>query len=167
MLGLSCSYDLHIVETTLEGIEPLHPHLPVGIEPGIQLDQWLETHPIHPPLGIGPHRDETRCSQHSQMLRDSRLGYPECRDEVADRSLSIAEELQDSTSVGIAEDLESRHSGAYDSSYITKPICTTLYQNPTSHHTLNHLQPTSPSHMPDAKGRQHLAGSLLRCTWHS
>ena len=52
-----CSYDLPLVEMTLEGIEPLRPYPSIGLQPSVELDKRLESDPVHPSLGIDSERN--------------------------------------------------------------------------------------------------------------
>ena len=77
MVGLRRSYDLHVVEMTLESVEPIGPYPSIGIEPRIQFDQGLETNPVHPALGIGSDCDQPCRPEHPQVLGHARLGNPQ------------------------------------------------------------------------------------------
>src|SRR3954463_8836941 len=64
----------------LEAVEAATPHLPVRLEPGVQLDQRFWPQAIEPTLPVDAHLDQTGVAQDPQMLGHQRLAAAELLD---------------------------------------------------------------------------------------
>jgi hypothetical protein len=67
------------------------PQLAVTREPRLQVGKRFGLDPVETTLGVGTYGDQPGLLQHTQVLRDGRLGQSKVRDEVADGPLSVAE----------------------------------------------------------------------------
>jgi len=94
------------VQVTLESVQAADPHGPVWLQPGIELAQRLRPNPINPPLRVDPRFNETALAQDAQMLRHSRLAHVQFLNQLADRTLALAEQLNDHAAIWLRHDLE-------------------------------------------------------------
>jgi len=94
----------------LEAIEAATPHLPVRLEPGVQLDQRLWPQAIEPTLPVDTHLDQTGLAQDPQMLGHQRLAAAELLDERTHRCLTLAQSVEDATPARFGKRVENiRH----------------------------------------------------------
>jgi hypothetical protein len=100
------------VEVPLEGIESAAPEFAVRREPGIDLGEGFGTQAVAAALGGHPHGDESRFTEHSQMLRNRRLAEVHLLHEVADGPFAVAQKVEDGASPGFREHVESLHHSA-------------------------------------------------------
>src|SRR5581483_10146560 len=106
----------HRVEVPFERVEPVAPRSAVGREPLVDLAQGLGPQPVDAPLAGGPDVDHPRVPQDAEMLGDGGLADPEGRDQLADRPLRLAQQVEDAAAVGLGEHLE--HAPEYSSAAI-------------------------------------------------
>src|SRR6185436_15791663 len=89
-----------------ELVEVRRPELPVGSEPGVQIGERLRADPVEAALRVDARLDEACVLQHAQVLRHRRLGEAEPPDELADRPLAVAEQLEDRDAPGLRQSLQ-------------------------------------------------------------
>ena len=89
-----------------EVVEAGSPHEAVGREPLVEVAQRVRPYSIDAPLGIRSHLDQARLAQDPQVLGNRGLAHPQGDDELADRALGLPQEIEDSSPVGLREDLE-------------------------------------------------------------
>jgi len=89
-----------------ESIEVRGPQLPVRLQPVVELGKWLGTDAVQPALRVGAYVDEPGVLQHAQVLRHRGLAETQALHEIADRPLSVAQELEDLQPAGLPERLE-------------------------------------------------------------
>jgi hypothetical protein len=91
---------------SLELVEADPPHLAVGLEPRIQLEQGLRSQPVQPALAIRSYVDQAGLAKHPQVLRDGRLAGTEHVDQRPDGLLALPEDVEDLAAVRLGENLE-------------------------------------------------------------
>ena len=84
------------------------PEPAVRRQPEVELGQGLRTYAVETPLGIGSDLQHSRLLQDAEVLRDRRLAQMELLDQIPDRPLPVAEQVEDGMSAGVGEDLERR-----------------------------------------------------------
>jgi len=78
-----------------ELVEALAPHLPVRLEPGVQLDERLATDAVEATLTIGAYPNQTRITQDAQMFRGRRLADSQSLDEGVYRLFTGSQLVED------------------------------------------------------------------------
>ena len=113
---------------SFEPIEPVHPALPVRLQPRIDFFERLRAEPVDPTLGVRPDVDQPGFPEHPEMLRDRRLAHPEPVDQLPYRAVAIEEEIQDAAPVGFGQEFEggdhglSMPDGLYACQDISQPL---------------------------------------------
>src|ERR1700678_4530941 len=79
-------------------VETVAPHLPVRLEPGVQLDQRLATDAVEATLTIGANTNQAGITQDTQMLRGRRLADGQSLDEGLNRLFTGAQFVEDEAS---------------------------------------------------------------------
>ena len=90
----------------LERVEPAGPLGAVGLEPGVELHQWLRPQPVEAPLGVTSDFHQPRIAQHLEMPRHPRLVHADSLDEVVDRLLRLPDSVEDSPTRRFGDHLE-------------------------------------------------------------
>ena len=103
---------------SFECVETAGPQAPVGLEPRGDLRQRLRSDCIYPALGVRPRVHEARIAQDAQMFRHARLADLDAVDDLADRPLALAQEVEDLPPAWFRQYLENRHSREYSYSAI-------------------------------------------------
>ena len=94
------------LQLALEAIESALPQAPVGGDPHVDLAERFRPEPIQAPLGIDADVDETRVTEHAEVLRDGGLAHRQPGDELANRALAVAQQVEDAATVRFGEELE-------------------------------------------------------------
>jgi hypothetical protein len=94
---------------TFERLQPVGPNPPIRLEPPVEIDQGLESDPVHPTLSVGPYRYQAGGAQNAEMFGHSRLADAQGPDHVTDGPLLLTEVLENPTTVVIGQDLERVH----------------------------------------------------------
>lgn len=89
-----------------EVVESPLPVPAVGLEPLVELGERLRAEPIEAALAVGASIDQSGLLQHPQVLGDRWLTQLQTLDQVADRLLAVAEQIEDIDPMGLAEGLE-------------------------------------------------------------
>jgi hypothetical protein len=76
-------------------IETGSPELAVGSQPLVQVCERLGPDPVKATLSVHPCLHQSRVPEDPQVLRDRRLAEAKRTDEVTDRLLAIAKQLED------------------------------------------------------------------------
>src|SRR4051812_43476151 len=97
----ACLRSWVVLQMSFEGIQSLAPVLAVRGEPLVHLRQRSRAKAVQAPASVGAHRDETCLPEDSQVLRDAGLRDPQLVDELADGSLTFAQEVQDLAARGL------------------------------------------------------------------
>jgi hypothetical protein len=92
----------------LQAIQMGRPEAAVGRQPRIELGQRLGPDAIEATLSVGTRLDHSGFPEHPKVLRHGRLAQVELIHKLADRSLAIAEQVEDGLSAGFGENLEGR-----------------------------------------------------------
>jgi hypothetical protein len=92
-------------QVVLELVEALSPHLAVGLEPPVELDQRLNPDAVQTALAVGADIDEPGVAKHAKMLRYRRLAHRQPLDQCADRALAAAQLIQDLSPAWLGDDL--------------------------------------------------------------
>jgi hypothetical protein len=95
----------------LEAIEVSCPKLAIFGEPVVELCERLRPDAVEAALRVGAHIDESRLFEDAEMFGHGGLADAEPVDELADRSLSLAEQIEDRQPARFSEDLECGESG--------------------------------------------------------
>ena len=82
-------------------------------DPGVELAERLRDEPVDAPLRVDLCGHEPSVAKHLQVLRHRRLREPQLRDEIADGSILVPEQLQDPTPIRLGHDLEGRQHSLY------------------------------------------------------
>jgi hypothetical protein len=90
----------------LELVEALPPHLPVGLEPGVQLHQWLNPDAIQATLPDRTDIDEPGVAQYAEVLRHGWLTHRQSLDQCTHRSLPAAQLVEDLSSAWLGNNLD-------------------------------------------------------------
>jgi hypothetical protein len=83
-----------LVQVPFEGVEPLAPEPPVGLQPLVELVQRLRAQGVQASLAIDPGPDEPGLPQHPKVLRDARLAEAEPEHELVHRPLALPQEAR-------------------------------------------------------------------------
>src|SRR6266540_1693178 len=97
----------------LQRIETARPVAAIGLEPPVDLRQGLGAQAVNASLGVGSHADEARLAQHAQVLGNARLADRQRLDELTDRALALAQEVEDAAARRLGQDLECGRHAAY------------------------------------------------------
>jgi hypothetical protein len=89
-----------------ELVEVSRPKLAVGGEPVVELREWLRPDPVQPALCIGARLDEPGVLEDAEVLGDGRLAEAKAVDELADRPLTVPEQIEDRQPPWLGQDLE-------------------------------------------------------------
>ena len=90
---------------TLEIVEARSPHEAVGGEPFVEIAQRFRTNPVNAALGVTSYFHQSRLAEYSKVLGDPGLTHSQCRNELPDRLLAFAEEVEDLPATGLGQDL--------------------------------------------------------------
>jgi hypothetical protein len=94
------------VEVVFEAIEVRRPEPAVGREPVVELCERLRPDAIQAALCFRARLDESSVLEDAQVLGHRRLADAEPVDELADRTLPVAEQIEDLKPPRLAQDLE-------------------------------------------------------------
>ncbi len=89
-----------------QSVEPLFPEPAVGREPTVELPQRFGPEPVEPPLGIGADLHQPRLAQGAQMLGHGGLAEAQRVDQIVDRPLLAAEEVEDRAPIRFSQHVE-------------------------------------------------------------
>jgi hypothetical protein len=96
-----------------EGVKTLRPEVAKVVQPHVDLVERCRVDGVEPPRPLGPDRREAAVPEDLEVLRDRRLRDPELglddRGESSRGHLAFGEQLEDSPSDRIAEDVERVH----------------------------------------------------------
>jgi hypothetical protein len=84
-----------VFQVTLEGIEPPGPLGSIRLQPRVELHQRFRTKPVPTSLRILPELDQPGIAQHLEMTGDTWLMHPDLLDQVAHRTLGLANRVED------------------------------------------------------------------------
>jgi len=98
------------------------PECAVGRQPVVERFQGPGADPVEAALGIGPDIDQPGISEHPEMLRHRRLAQVEMVDQLADRPLTVTEEIEDGPAARFGQDVQCGK-GAH-LTYITRELYT-------------------------------------------
>ena len=86
-----------------EGVQAALPHLPVRLEPCVELDQGPHLERVDALLALGVRAHEAGIAEHPQVLRRPRLGQAGPRHQLAYWPRRLAQQLEHRATVGIGE----------------------------------------------------------------
>jgi len=89
-----------------QALQMRRPQLAIRLQPLIEISERLGPDPVHTALRVHPRLDQPRISKHPQVLRDGRLAEPQILDELPNRSLAIAKQLEDREPARLSEHLK-------------------------------------------------------------
>ena len=89
-----------------EGVQPTGPEPPVGLKPLIYLDERLSAQAVEALLRVMTDLNQANLTQHPKVLGDVRLTEREVFYQLPDRSLALAQQIEDTPSGGFSQDLE-------------------------------------------------------------
>jgi hypothetical protein len=92
----------------LESVEVRRPELTIRSQPLVELRERLRPDPVEPPLAFRPRLDEPGHLEHAEVLGDGRLADAKAIDELGDRTLAVAEQIEDRQPPRLGQDLERR-----------------------------------------------------------
>jgi hypothetical protein len=92
----------------LEAVEAVPPHLPIGLQPVVELDERFEAEPIQPPLPVRAHLDQAGLAQDPEVLRHRRLTELEPLYEIRDRQLATEQLIEDLASARLRDHVHRR-----------------------------------------------------------
>src|SRR5262245_51855032 len=108
----------------LERIQAIVPEATVRRQPGVDLGERLRADLVPASLGVLTDPHQAGVAEHLQMLRDARLTDAELVDEIANRALTLAQQIQDTPSGGLSKNLErGRHTPILPVTYIRVKVC--------------------------------------------
>jgi len=87
---------------SFERVEAVAAERAVGLEPGIDLRERLRLRRVQPTPTVHADRHEPGLAQHPEVLGDAGLAELEVADKVADGSLALAQQVEDSRRCGSA-----------------------------------------------------------------
>ena len=100
---------------TLQRIEMGRPITAERRKPGVYFHEGLRPDAVEASLCIDSRLHEARLTQHPQMLGDAGLAEPELVDQLADRVLALAQQVEDPAPAGVGQHIEDGgHEGQYD-----------------------------------------------------
>jgi hypothetical protein len=109
-----------------EAIEVRRPELAIRREPVVELFERFRPDAVQAALRVRARLDEPRISENAEMLGDGRLADAQAVDELADRPLAVAEQIEDRQTARLGKDLECSESG--DTNKYSYPvICLSRY----------------------------------------
>ena len=114
-------------EVTFELVEAVSPHLPIRLEPAVELDQRLKPDAVQTALAIGANMDEPGVAKHAEVLRHGRLTNGQPLDQCTNRALSAAQLIEDLSPAGLGDDLHRGLSGHGDK-YYPMDICLSRHE---------------------------------------
>jgi hypothetical protein len=106
------------VEVIFQSIKASGPQLAVGRQPVIELSKRFRAYPVEAALCVNPSLYHSRLLEHPQVFGHGGLAQLQMLDKIADRSFSVAQEIDDRMAAGVAQNLERgqcRHPHEYSS----------------------------------------------------
>ena len=95
-----------MVQVVLEAIEVRCPKGAVCREPVVELDERLRPDAVQAALRVSTHIDEPGVPEHTEMLGHRRLADAEVVDELADRPLAVAKQIENRQPARLGENLK-------------------------------------------------------------
>jgi hypothetical protein len=95
-------------EVRLQLVEAVAPHLAVGLEPLVELDEGLCPEAVHPALAVRPGDDEPRVAEHTEVLGHSGLAQGKPLDQDVHGLLTTPERIEDQAPARLGEHLDRR-----------------------------------------------------------
>lgn len=93
-------------EVALERVEAAGQLGAVGLEPLVELPKGLGAQTVEPPLAFSAHVDEAGVAQHLEMPGHAGLVHADGFDELAHRSLALANGVEDPTTGRLGDHVE-------------------------------------------------------------
>src|SRR5919109_2542255 len=115
----SVRMSLLLVEVLFEGIQATGPELAIRAQPAIDLRQGLGLQPVPAALGIAADLDQSSLAQRPQMLADAGLTQADLLHQLADRALSLAQQVENAAPHWLGDQLER---GCHTRANITKEL---------------------------------------------
>jgi hypothetical protein len=78
----------------LQAIEMSRPELSVRVEPLVEVGQGLGANSVEPALRVGAGFDQPCILEHAEVLRHGRLAEGKGGDELSNRPLAVAQQLE-------------------------------------------------------------------------
>jgi hypothetical protein len=89
----------------LQAIEMSRPELSVRVEPLVEVGQGLGANSIETALRVGAGLDQPCILEHAEVLRHCRLAEGKAVDELSDRPLAVAQQLENRNPTGFGQNL--------------------------------------------------------------
>jgi hypothetical protein len=100
---------------------------PIRLEPGIELHQRFGAEAVQAALGVAPYFDDTGIAQHLEMPGDTWLVHADLLDEIVDRTLAIADCVEDAPAGRLGDCFEDGECGRHGRDYMCSHIYVSTY----------------------------------------
>ncbi|MCW2644095.1 MAG: hypothetical protein JWP07_204 [Pseudonocardiales bacterium] len=104
----ACRFRVDLVEVVFQRVQAGRPVGSIRGQPLVDRAQRLRIDAVKPPLGVAAHPDETGLPQHPEVLRHGRLTDRKRGNEITDRPLGIAQQIEDAPTVRLGQHFERR-----------------------------------------------------------